>query len=69
MAAGVIGGIYLGLWVMFVGGIMTIAGAFDSNTLTSTLVAINVIKIILSSGVGYVIAFVGITVGVIVSDN
>ena len=46
-------GAYLGLWVMFIGGIMAIAKAWDTATLTATFIAWNIIKIALASPVGY----------------
>jgi len=67
--AGVLGGIYLGLWVMFVGGILAIAKAIDTHMITSTLIAINLIKIFLSSVVGYLVAMVGICIGTVIAGE
>jgi len=65
IAAGVILGCYIGIWIMLVGGIMALAHGYDAHTLTATLIAINIIKICLSWFVGWMIAYVGITVGVL----
>ena len=42
---GIILGLYFGLWVLFIGGILNIAKSIDAHTVTATLVGINVIKI------------------------
>lgn len=61
--AGVVGGIYLGFWVMFVGGILEIARAIDLHTVTAMLIAINIIKIFFAFVVGLIIGVLGISVG------
>lgn len=62
-------GLYLGLWQMFIGGILTIARAFDNEGLTATLIAWNLIKIILATPIGGLIFWVLATIGVIVIDE
>ena len=49
---GVVLGLYLGLWQMFIGGILCIAKSIDNGSITATLVAWNVIKIILATPIG-----------------
>jgi len=63
IVVGILLGLYVGLWVMFIGGIMGLASGFDLHTLTATLIGINVIKIFLAGFVGWMIAYVGITIG------
>ena len=65
---GIVLGLYLGLWVMFVGGILGIAQAVDSGTITAMIVAWNLIKIVLASVVGYIIIFVSIILGRLIAD-
>lgn len=49
---GVVLGLYLGLWQMFIGGILCIARSIDNGSVTATLIAWNVIKIILAMPIG-----------------
>ena len=65
---GIVLGLYLGLWVMFVGGILGIAQAVDTGTITAMIVAWNLIKIVLASFVGYIIIFVSIILGRLIED-
>ncbi|MBZ9608659.1 hypothetical protein G9F73_012655 [Clostridium estertheticum] len=67
IAAGIILACYIGIWMMLVGGIMALAHGYDAHTLTATLIAINVIKICLAGFVGWIIAYVGIAVGLLMS--
>ena len=65
---GIVLGLYLGLWVLFVGGILGIAQAVDTGTITAMIVAWNLIKIVLASFVGYIIIFVSIILGRLIED-
>ena len=58
IAIGVGLALYFGLWVMFIGGIMTIATALQMDTLVITILAWNLIKIFLSSFVGIIIFYI-----------
>jgi len=58
-------GLYFGLWVCFIGGIMGIANAIDSHTITSSIVAWNVIKIILAGFVGGIVFYIPSALGMI----
>lgn len=62
-------GVYVGFWIMFVGGIMGIANAWDMGTLSASLIGWNIVKIISASFIGYgiftVLAFIG---GIIIED-
>lgn len=55
--------LYFGLWTMFIGGIMAIAKAWDTSTLTATFVAWNIIKILLAAPVGWIIFIIGGSAG------
>lgn len=55
--------LYFGLWIMFIGGIMTIAKAWDTSTLSAAIIAWNVIKILLAGPVGVIIVVIGSLIG------
>lgn len=55
--------LYFGLWIMFIGGIMTIAKAWDTSTLSAAIVAWNIIKILLAVPVGFIIFVIGSFIG------
>lgn len=50
--AGVALGIYVGFWLLFVGGIVTIINAINADPVNATSVAWGVIKIIFASAAG-----------------
>lgn len=52
---GIIGAVYIGGWVMFIKPIIAMAVAIDAQTITATLVAKSIIKIIFAGGVGSII--------------
>lgn len=66
---GILLGLYLGLWVLFIGGIFGIAKAIDSHTVTATLIAINVVKIILAGFVGWLTVYIGVILGGIIMSK
>lgn len=66
IVAGVLGGLYLGLWTMFIGGIINIAQMIDLNTVTTTGLAKEILKIFLATPVGSVIAYIGVASGMLV---
>lgn len=68
VALGALLGLYVGGWVMFIGGIMAIANAIDTQTLTAMLIAINVIKILLAGFIGWAIFWIGAIIGKIMID-
>lgn len=55
--------LYFGLWIMFIGGIITIAKAWDTSTLSAAIVAWNIIKILLAGPVGWIIFIIGGLIG------
>lgn len=67
--AGIGLGVYLGLWIMFIGGILAIAHSIDAHTFTATLIAINVIKILLASFVGVLPGYIGIVLGAVLIND
>lgn len=60
--------LYLGLWVMFIGGIMAIAKAWDTSALTATFVAWNIIKVLLAGPIGGIIVYIGALTGFFLMD-
>jgi hypothetical protein len=66
---GIVGGLYVGGWLMFVKSILTACNAFDEGTLTGSLVAVTIIKCVFASSVGGVIAYIGYVLGTLLRDN
>ena len=69
MIAGVVGGLYVGGWMLFIQPIIEACQAFDAGTLTGTIVGITVLKCIFASGIGSIIAYVGFLVGGILATD
>jgi hypothetical protein len=69
MIAGIVGGLYVGGWVLFIQPIIEACQAFDAGTLTGTIVGITVLKCIFASAVGSIIAYVGFLVGGVLATN
>lgn len=63
IAAGVVGGLYVGGWVMFIQPIIEACKAFDAGTLTGLIVGVTVLKCIFATAVGSIIAYIGAFVG------
>lgn len=63
MIAGALGGLYVGVWLMFVQPIIEACRAFDAGTLTGMMVGITVLKCIFAGAVGSTIAYIGMYVG------
>lgn len=61
--AGVCLGVYTGFWVMFVGGIVDIIDAVKAPVADAGIIGWAILKILLASFVGVVIAWIGITIG------
>ena len=66
---GIILGIYVGGWQMFIKPILDAAKSFDAGTLTATMVAWTVIKCIFASGIGWGIAIIFATIASIIYDS
>ena len=69
MIAGVVGGLYVGCWMLFIQPIIEACQAFDAGTLTGTIVGITVLKCIFASAVGSIIAYVGFLVGGVLATD
>lgn len=59
LLAGIIGGLYVGGWLMFIKAILFACNAFDIGTLTAVLVGKTIIKCVFASAVGGLITFAG----------
>ena len=55
----IVGGLYVGGWMMFIQPILEACKAFDAGTLTGLIVGTTVLKCIFASAVGGVIVVVG----------
>ena len=58
-----LGGLYVGVWVMFIQPIISACQAFDAGTLTGSIVGITVLKCIFASCVGVLIGYAGTILG------
>ena len=63
---GIIGGLYVGGWLMFAQSIIEACKAFDAGTLTALMVGMTVIKCVLAGIVGGLIAWVGSVIAQII---
>lgn len=63
IAVGVVGGLYVGGWIMFIQPIIEACKAFDAGTLTGLIVGVTVLKCIFATTVGSIIAYIGVFVG------
>lgn len=66
IVAGVVGGLYVGGWIMFIQPIIKACKAFDAGTLTGLIVGVTVLKCIFASAVGTIIGYVGVLIGTLV---
>lgn len=62
---GIVGGLYVGGWIMFIKPIIDVCQAFDAGTLTGMMVGITVLKCIFAGTVGGLIVYVGYFFGAI----
>ncbi len=67
--ASVIGGLYVGGWMMFIRPIIEACKAFDAGTLTGTIVGITVLKCLFASTVGVLITYFGTLIGGILAAD
>lgn len=68
IAVGVVGGLYVGGWIMFIQSIIEAYRAFDTGTLTGLIVGVTVFKCIFATEVGFIIACIGVFVGSVLKD-
>ena len=66
IAVGVIGGLYVGGWIMFIQPIIETCKAFDAGTLTGLIVGVTVLKCIFASAVGTIIGYIGVLIGTLI---
>lgn len=69
MVVGIVAGLYVGGWLMFVQPILEACRCFDAGTLTGTIVGITVLKCVFASAVGGIIAWVGIVLGGVIANS
>ena len=55
----IVGGLYVGGWMMFIQPIIEACKAFDAGTLTGLIVGTTVLKCIFASAVGGIIVWIG----------
>ena len=67
--ASILGGVYLGGWLLFVKPILAAYAAFDAGILTSTLVITTIIKCIIASTVGTIIVYAGVIIGSFIASE
>ena len=61
---GILGGLYVGGWLMFIKPILYACRAFDEGILTGTIVGITILKCIFAGSVGTIIVQIGVRLGV-----
>lgn len=61
--AGICFGVYVGFWVLFVGGIVDIIDTIKSPVTDAGIIALGILKIMMASFCGAVIAWIGVAVG------
>ena len=59
-------GIYVGFWWALVGGIVNIIEQVDSESISSLVIAGNILKILFSGLIGYITTIVFISLGIAV---
>ena len=67
LVASIIGGLYVGGWVMFIQPILEACKHFDTGTLTGAMIGTTVLKCIFASGVGGVIIYIGTIVSTFIA--
>lgn len=63
MVAGVFFGLYIGLWVCFIGGIVQIIDAIKATPVEAMDIAIGIVRIIFAAAAGGISAFVAVLPG------
>ena len=63
MVLSIMGGLYVGGWLLFVQPIIEAFKMFDAGTLTALIVGTTVIKCVFAGTVGSIIAYVGVLIG------
>lgn len=66
ITVGILGGLYVGGWLMFIYPILEACSAFDNGTLTAMLIGVTVFKVIFAGVTGIAIAWLGFLLGAII---
>ena len=66
---GVLLGLYVGGWLLFVKPIIDVCYAIDNHTISAIVIGIAVIKCIFASLVGVLIGYLGIVIGIILNGG
>ena len=66
-AAGIIAGLYVGGWLMFVQPIMDACKHFDAGTLTGVIVGTTVLKCIFATSVSGIIIWIGSLIAALIA--
>lgn len=66
--SGIIGGLYVGGWLMLIKPIINIYESINMNTITTTIWITSLLKIIFALSVGGAIAFAGVCFDVIIKS-
>ena len=61
--AAICGGLYLGLWICLVGGVVDVVNGFQATPIEALKVGIGVLKFFSSSIVGWITFVLGISIG------
>ena len=61
--AGILGGAYVGGWLMFIKPIIEACKAFDAGILTGLMIGTTIIKMLLAGTVGCAIYYIGVIIG------
>lgn len=65
----IIGGLYVGGWLLFINPILEACQHFDAGTLTGTIVGVTIIKCVFASGVGTTIGYIGMLIGYVLASE
>lgn len=66
---GIISGLYVGVWLLFINPIIEACQHFDAGTLTGTIIGVTVIKCIFAGGAGTTIMYIGTLIGYVLAAS
>lgn len=69
MIIGIVTGLYVGGWLMFIQPILEVCRCFDAGTLTGTIIGVTILKCVFSGAVGSIIAWLGVVLGSVVINS
>lgn len=67
--AGVIAGIYVGVWVMFIGGIVMIVDAIKANPVDGVDIGLGLLRVCFSAVAGWLTVIFTVTVGAAIAAS